>query len=166
MTEANYWNRTLSGRVSRRRALAFAGVAAFLAACGGGDSSSGKSAAKDSSGLLTEPQATTKDAVKGGIWPKISGNIVIYHFDPMDTSNGANRLQEPKPWCKSTRKITANEIRHSMVYVGTAGSSGACGPTAGLLTVSSLARASGPAVGESAWRDPGCRRRPPARPGG
>jgi len=69
----DYWTRTLSNRISRRRAIlttgAAAASAAFLAACGGGSDSGGKSgAANDKSSLLTVPKETTKEAKAGGVW--------------------------------------------------------------------------------------------------
>jgi ABC-type transport system substrate-binding protein len=71
----DYWTRTLSQRISRRRAVVATGLtaasAAFLAACGGGSSDSGGGggdAAKDKSSLLTVPKDTTKEAKPGGVW--------------------------------------------------------------------------------------------------
>ncbi|HLF76394.1 MAG TPA: ABC transporter substrate-binding protein [Dehalococcoidia bacterium] len=69
-----YWNNVVQTRISRRRALAATGAtaagAAFLAACGGGDSGgdSGTTAKKDGSGLITEPEDTTKTAKIGGVF--------------------------------------------------------------------------------------------------
>jgi peptide/nickel transport system substrate-binding protein len=65
---SSYWQETLRRRVSRRRALAATGAtaaaAAFLAACGGGDDG-GESG--DSSGLISKPVDTTKQAKRGGV---------------------------------------------------------------------------------------------------
>jgi ABC-type transport system substrate-binding protein len=62
----SYWNNVLGRRLSRRRAIAASCMgmagAAFLAACGGGDSDD----SSDKSGLVGEPVDTTKQAVKGG----------------------------------------------------------------------------------------------------
>src|SRR5262245_26850133 len=64
----DYWQRIASQRVGRRRALATAGgsslAAAFLAACGGGDSD-GKAGEKE--GLLTKATDTSDQAKRGGI---------------------------------------------------------------------------------------------------
>lgn len=74
--QSSYWERVLTGRVSRRRALAATGgsaaAAAFLAACGGGDDDDGGAAAtggtgSGSSGLVAKAQDTLKDAKTGGI---------------------------------------------------------------------------------------------------
>jgi ABC-type transport system substrate-binding protein len=66
----NYWASVLNGRIRRRRALAIAGGSAFgaalLAACGGG--SDDDAGPRDTSGLLSEPEDTTKQAVRGGTW--------------------------------------------------------------------------------------------------
>lgn len=66
----SYWQDTVTRRISRRRALIATGgtaaSAAFLAACGGGDSGSG-GGTKESSGLLTKPADTSKQAKRGGI---------------------------------------------------------------------------------------------------
>src|SRR6266498_2966220 len=52
----DYWNRTLSQRIGRRRAIVTTGVAAasaaFLAACGGGSDNGGGGGSKDKSSLL------------------------------------------------------------------------------------------------------------------
>jgi peptide/nickel transport system substrate-binding protein len=61
-----YWSRVLSGRTSRRRAIAATGAsalgAAFLAACGGGNDTESK--AKNT--LVTEAEDTFKEAKRGG----------------------------------------------------------------------------------------------------
>ena len=55
MAEQNYWNKVLSGRVSRRRAIIATGgaaaAAAFLAACGGSDSGGSSGSSNASGGL-------------------------------------------------------------------------------------------------------------------
>lgn len=90
-SDPNYWTKALTRRLSRRRALALAGggatAAAFLAACGGSESGEGT----DRSGLLIQPKDRTKEAVRGGIYPR-ERTGVVYHFDPMDTNNGSNPL--------------------------------------------------------------------------
>jgi peptide/nickel transport system substrate-binding protein len=64
----NYWSGILSQRIARRRALAATGAtaagAALLAACGGGDDAG---SGGDSSGLVTKPADTTKQAKRGGV---------------------------------------------------------------------------------------------------
>ncbi len=78
-----YWQRALSGRVTRRRAIAATGAsaaaAAFLAACGGGSSnnnstSTGGSGPKDTSGLLWSPVDETKNAKAGGTYVSAQTN--------------------------------------------------------------------------------------------
>ena len=78
--ENSYWNKTLSNRVSRRRALkvggATAAAAAFLAACGGDDDDGGTTGGTTgggstgggatASGLLTTIEDTYSQAVRGG----------------------------------------------------------------------------------------------------
>lgn len=63
---SGYWASVLQGRLSRRRGLAASGAtvlgAALLAACGGGDSGGGDK----TSGLLTTPADTSKQAKPGG----------------------------------------------------------------------------------------------------
>jgi ABC-type transport system substrate-binding protein len=80
---ADYWNKVLQGRLSRRRAiLATSGAAAgaaFLAACGGDDGSSGSGGGgkRDTSGLLNEKADTSAQAKRGG-------NFVFNHLrDPL-----------------------------------------------------------------------------------
>lgn len=64
-----YWSRFLNARLSRRRTLVAAtgasAGAVLLAACGRG---SDDGALKDTSGLLSVPTDTTKQAVRGGIY--------------------------------------------------------------------------------------------------
>jgi peptide/nickel transport system substrate-binding protein len=64
-----YWETALAGRLSRRRTLAATGgatlAAAFLAACGGGDSGT-ESKTEDKSSLVTKPVDTVKEAKRGG----------------------------------------------------------------------------------------------------
>src|SRR6266511_4308859 len=65
---SNYWSTMLEQRLNRRRALVATGAtaagAAFLAACGGGKE--GGDGTPDKSGLLSEPEDTTKRAKRGG----------------------------------------------------------------------------------------------------
>ncbi|HWO72444.1 MAG TPA: ABC transporter substrate-binding protein [Dehalococcoidia bacterium] len=81
---ASYWERVLARRASRRRAMAAAGAlggaAAFLAACGGGEEA--PSGPKDTSGLVVEPQDTSKSAKRGGVF-KWSQSSEPNHFDGM-----------------------------------------------------------------------------------
>jgi ABC-type transport system substrate-binding protein len=73
MSETSYWTHFTNSRLSRRRALAASGAgvlgAAFLAACGGGDSGGGESQSKstDKSGLIYEPVDSTSSAKSGGV---------------------------------------------------------------------------------------------------
>jgi peptide/nickel transport system substrate-binding protein len=64
--ESNYWSKVLARRLSRRRTLAATGgtaaAAALLAACGGDDDSGGG----ESSGLVSKPVDTSKQAKRGG----------------------------------------------------------------------------------------------------
>jgi peptide/nickel transport system substrate-binding protein len=66
--ESNYWSRISSQRIIRRRMLAAVGGsalgAAFLAACGGSEDGGGE---EDSTGLVTKPHDTFKQAKRGGI---------------------------------------------------------------------------------------------------
>src|SRR5688572_17504105 len=77
----SYWTARLHRRLSRRRMLAAssAGVAgaAFLAACGGGDSDSDKDVSK----LVSKPEDTTSKAVKGGVLGYFT-NADPESFDP------------------------------------------------------------------------------------
>ena len=86
---SNYWNDVMSGRVNRRRALGLTGGAAlgvaFLAACGGGssggDTTETKPTAKqDKSGLVTQPEDTSKSAKAGGVF-KWSNTVEPNHLD-------------------------------------------------------------------------------------
>ena len=110
-----YWDRVMRRRLSRRRALAAAGgsavAAAFLAACGGDDdeepaptgatgdpsptagatgangTTGATGATGASTGLLTEPQDTTSNAVRGGIYLSSRSND-LDHSDPFFTTQG------------------------------------------------------------------------------
>jgi ABC-type transport system substrate-binding protein len=89
---ASYWSQTLARRVSRRRALATTGAtaaaAAFLAACGGSDNGGGNGGPKDSSGLLTKIEDTTKQAKVGGTLA-IAINSDLQSLDPNFTTSGS-----------------------------------------------------------------------------
>ena len=94
---SNYWQESLKGRISRRRALTATGGtalgAAFLAACGGGsDKGETKGGTKDASGLLSEPVDTTKQAVRGGTL-KRSNATNPPNLDPLQQT-GAVALYE------------------------------------------------------------------------
>jgi peptide/nickel transport system substrate-binding protein len=84
-----YWTKTLSQRLSRRRALSATGSAALgaalLAACGG-DSGSNTTASRDRSGLLYTPVDSTSSATKGGI---MVGAYAVepLNYDPLSSSS-------------------------------------------------------------------------------
>jgi ABC-type transport system substrate-binding protein len=86
--DRNYWSKTLSRRLTRRRALVASGAgalgAAFLAACGGGDGDG--DSPEDKSGLVYQPVDTTKDAVKGGV---MVGAFAVepVNYDPLSSSS-------------------------------------------------------------------------------
>jgi peptide/nickel transport system substrate-binding protein len=65
----SYWDLITDRRINRRRALALSGSAAlgaaFLAACGGSDDSGGGG---QTSSLVTNPEDTTKQAKRGGVY--------------------------------------------------------------------------------------------------
>jgi len=67
-----YWARTLAARINRRRALTASGGiglgAVLLAACGGGEGDGGGTASKDTSGLVSEIEDTSKAAKQGGVF--------------------------------------------------------------------------------------------------
>src|SRR5262245_44446374 len=74
LADNSYWERAMTGRVGRRRALTLVGGsalgAAFLAACGGSDSGGGNGGSgdgKDKSSLIAKSEDVTKQAKKGGI---------------------------------------------------------------------------------------------------
>ena len=73
---SDYWSTILNKRVGRRRALTATGgaaaAAAFLAACGGSDNSGDGSS--NTSGLISQPVDTTKDAKRGGTLKWFAGN--------------------------------------------------------------------------------------------
>jgi ABC-type transport system substrate-binding protein len=80
----SYWNRVLSQRLSRRRAIVATGGgaagAAFLAACGGSDNGGVGSGRGDASGLLASIDDELSRARTGGrfVWPN---NREPVHFD-------------------------------------------------------------------------------------
>jgi ABC-type transport system substrate-binding protein len=87
----NYWEKTVSARMSRRRAiLAGAGGAAgaaLIAACGGGgDGGDDSGGFRDASGLLTKPEDTTKSAKQGGVFPYYVTSEVIT-MDPLNNAS-------------------------------------------------------------------------------
>jgi len=83
-----YWTETMRRHASRRRVLAATGAtavgAAFLAACGGGDSSN-KGGAKDGSSLLTPIRDESKSVQRGGTH-KFFLNSDQQNYDPTFTS--------------------------------------------------------------------------------
>jgi peptide/nickel transport system substrate-binding protein len=87
MSDSNFWAKNLKGRLSRRRALAAAGVAglgagaAALVGCGGGGSSGSSEGSKQETSLLTKIEDTTSKAVAGGIFASYQDSD-IQGFDP------------------------------------------------------------------------------------
>ena len=105
------WTRSLTQRLSRRRAIATTGGAAlgaaFLAACGGSSSSSTDNGSKDDknvSGLITPQKDTTKEAKKGGTLkftvpgdiPNFDGHILSF-TDAQQVLLNFSRLTRIKP---------------------------------------------------------------------
>jgi peptide/nickel transport system substrate-binding protein len=84
--DSNYWSNLLSGRTSRRRALAASGAltaaTALLAACGGADSGGGEQA----SSKVAPIEDTTKQAKRGGVF-KTSRTADALTWDPHVTSS-------------------------------------------------------------------------------
>ena len=73
---SSYWDRVLSGRITRRRALAATGAsaaaAAFLAACGGSDDDGGgggggSGSTGSANNIVTKTTDSTSEAKRGGI---------------------------------------------------------------------------------------------------
>ena len=85
---AEYWDRFANSRVTRRRAIASAGGAAlgaaFLAACGGGETGSTQS---DKSSLVVAPVDTSASAKPGGTIKHWADGDAV-HFD--GTASNAN----------------------------------------------------------------------------
>lgn len=88
----DYWSRTLTRTISRRRAMATVGggaaAAALLAACGGGskDSASSGGNAADN---VAKPAVTTKNAVRGGVIRGVKTSDAL-NFDPL--SGGSSQI--------------------------------------------------------------------------
>jgi ABC-type transport system substrate-binding protein len=107
--DTGYWDKPLTARITRRRALAATGAtglaAAFAAACGGGSSDGASAPGKEpTSGLLAKREDTTKQAKRGGTL-KLTNPADPPHFDPHlltlpasgPTSLIFNRLLSVKP---------------------------------------------------------------------
>jgi ABC-type transport system substrate-binding protein len=94
MKTTGFWERVTSQRITRRRTLVATGAgalgAAFLAACGGGDSG-GTKTKEEASSLVAKPEDTTKQAKRGGAL-KFHVAADIPNFDPHSLSL-ANREQ-------------------------------------------------------------------------
>lgn len=103
--QGNYWQKLLSGRVSRRKALVASGMttlgAAFLAACGSDDgpaptgsatqpssTGTGATGGNGETSLLSPRVDETSDGVAGGIFPYNHGANVVA-IDPHTTFNAA-----------------------------------------------------------------------------
>jgi peptide/nickel transport system substrate-binding protein len=124
----SYWEQSVSSRVSRRRALAFAGSAgaatALLAACGSGGSSSKGSSGGAGAGLLTKPVDTTKQAKRGGLM-KLVVNSDVPSLDVQQNYTGndfffdaASRLVAPKVgYLKTLSEDPEGDIAESFEYV-------------------------------------------------
>ncbi len=95
--ESNYWQQTLSNRLTRRRALAGAGVvglsatAAALVGCGGGGNGNQASTGQTDSGLLTKVTDTSKQALPGGTFASFQDSD-IQGFDPNGGSSARAQL--------------------------------------------------------------------------
>jgi ABC-type transport system substrate-binding protein len=81
---SSYWQKTLNGRITRRRSLAALGVgaagAAFLAACGGSDGN-GADGDSDPSGLVTRTTDETDKVKTGGVYKSYTP-VELVQFDP------------------------------------------------------------------------------------
>jgi ABC-type transport system substrate-binding protein len=92
--EMSYWTGVLEKRLSRRRSLAATSAgalgAAFLAACGGGDSAG--SGGEKTSGLLLTPADTSKQAKAGGTIVT-SVNADVLTLDPLTNSSSIDIQQ-------------------------------------------------------------------------
>ena len=86
----NYWERIISQRTSRRRALAGAGMAGAgvaalsLVGCGGGESTPLSSG--EESGVVSKPVDTTKEAVPGGVI-QTRANLDVPGFDVLQATS-------------------------------------------------------------------------------
>src|SRR4051794_32858937 len=124
---SNYWSSILSGRISRRRALAgtggLAGGSALLAACGGGSSSdSAKGDKTPASKLLSEPVDTTKTLKRGGVrLDAVPTDVqtfddffisapVPYHFDKVHSYIIGRKAAYLKPY---TQEVDGSELAES-----------------------------------------------------
>ena len=96
---AGYWENAIRTRISRRRALAASSLGAgalalALSGCGGDDDDSGStSGPKDSSGLLSKVEDTTKEAKNGGTWINPLASDVL-GMDPYSVTIGSAHA----PW--------------------------------------------------------------------
>src|SRR5690348_9670933 len=95
---ANYWNRLLDSRLTRRRALASTGAAglgaALLAACGSSSNSSSSgtnSGGAKPAGLVIKPEDTSKQAKRGGTM-KTYWDADISDYDVHNTRNAGQNI--------------------------------------------------------------------------
>src|SRR4051812_18231372 len=89
----DYWHSVARSRLSRRRALAVAGLtgagAIALGVLGCGDDNSGGASSSTANGLLAKPEDTTKEAKAGGIWSYYTAMEAL-SFDHLNTARAGS----------------------------------------------------------------------------
>src|SRR6478672_5387354 len=105
----NYASSLARSRITRRRALAASagiGAAAFLAACGSGDSAPAAVKNKTASTLLTKPVDESKLAKRGGAL--VTAGRTLTSLDPIGSSAiGINYLMYSTLWTKKAAYLAA-----------------------------------------------------------